>query len=298
MPKRKYGTAFGSSSGRRTRSRTTRARRRIRPYRQARRRTLRRTRYRARRRGWRRQANSYDWPARQSTIRRYITNPGADFHHYTWRHTYASRTINTHLTPIIELTGAVPRFFQNGGAYDALFSNAAAVTPVKVTDYNLWAFDYPKGESIILKDTVTTVRIIPVYGESGPEFPIEVKFVVFRSKQKVDDLAHVDVCANFLNNVDNIRESNRERFEVKTIRTWRPKDVLEARNEKVLKFKVPVNRVQRTQDGRVANNADDWNYDATKGWFLMILHNDQAWADGQWLNFEVTQRITWIGQDS
>lgn len=296
MPKRKYGVAFATSTRRRTRRRTSVRRSRFRPYRASRRAPVRRARYRSRR-GWRRQANSYDWPASRATIRRFVTAPSADFHHYTRTYTYPSRTgLDNHLTPMIELTSSVPRWFQLGNAYNSLFTNATAITPNPVADYNPWAPGFPSGESILLKDSITTVRIMPVYGEAGPEFPVEVKLVVFRPKQKVDDLAHVDAPANFFNNVDNIRESNRERFEIKTVRVWRPRDVFEARCEKVFKFKVPINRMQRTQDGRVANNVDDWNYDATKGWFLLILHNDLTWADGQWLDFQVTQRITWIGQ--
>lgn len=303
MAKRSYGSAFGGFSSRRVRARTVRRKRpslrRRRPVRYAR--SSRRIAYTRRyvRRGWFRGAIVDQKPVGRRGVSKWTTSPGTDWHHYTWASTFESSVVAGAIYPVIELTSPTENFMQAGpilthpNSLGTLGDPTGAVS--KILDHNYWTGSYPGGEKILLKDTYTSVRI-EVPSPDNLEFPVEVHFIVFRPKFKSSPIAHTDVAKWLWDDIDMMRVSNREKYEIRSIRTWRPRDAEEAKQNSLFHFRVPINRVCHTSTGLDAAAVSDWGYSGESGWYLAIIHNDRTNSDNQYLKFVVQQRITWIGQ--
>lgn len=294
MPKRKYGSAFTGSRTRRVRPRRTRFRRRRRymPYRSRRNRPYRR---RTARSAWYRAPHETQWPVRKSVVTQWVKDPGVEFHHYTYKWNLKSSASSIRYYHVLELTSLTPNCMHHTGQLGQLTGNTAMTvnTPdAKLSDYNSWAHDYPYGERLLFKETYTTVRITH---PDLTEFPIEVQFILFRPKYKSNTVAHTDVAKEMFLTQEGFRVLNRERFEVKTVRIWRPKEKTIAASEPQFTFKLPINRVCRTVDGRPATQGLDWQYSGEQGWYLLILHNDVSDLDAENLNFTVQHRIMWLG---
>lgn len=228
-------------------------------------------------------------------MRRWATAPSSDWHHYTWWIDVYSRTAVNAFFPVIELTSPYPNWMYGSGTYNSNMGTLTALAPGKRSDYNYYAGSYPAGERILLKDTYTTVRISQA-DQANPEFPIEVVMLVVRPKHQVKQDTHTDALYNLQVTTESPWVYNRERYEVKSVRTWRPKNEEDSRKDAVFHFKIPCNRTCRTVNGIDAIAASSWYYPGSVGWYLVILHNDQSWLDGQFLRFQIEQRITWIGQ--
>lgn len=302
MPKRTYGTAFGSAVTRRTRRRPVRRRgvsRRSRRVYRGRRRTY-RSRGRWVRRGWYRGAVADQHPVGSRQIARWSSSPGSDWHHYTWKDNFETTSTTGANYFGCELVSPTFRSFEifrawglQGGPLGTLTDHTAFAS--KEPDLNAFAQDYPLGEKIILRDTYTTVEITP-QNLANVEFPIEFHFVVFRPKYKSTTSAHTDVAKAFWADLSMLDVSNRERYEIRKHDKWIPKNQEEAAQRYVYKLKIPVNRMCHTITGVDAANAGDWIYSGESGWYLMVFHNDETSVDGQAFDVRIKQRITWLGQ--
>lgn len=224
-----------------------------------------------------------------------MSSPAAEWHHYTYEWDFISATALVSRFPVIEVNSPFPKgHLMAPATLTYLFAGPLVnVTGALVDDYNKFNSTYPYGDKLLLKDTVTTVHITQV-GVETPEFPILARAYLVRPKYMTEGYEHTDCMDDFQCDPRTALEANRERFEMRLLRTWQPKDIITAASGVTWKIKVPCNRLCRTVTGRNATGPSSWGFNGSQAWFLVILHDDRTFVDGQVLNINIQQRITWI----
>lgn len=230
--------------------------------------------------------------------RRWFTSPASDWHHYSWIDTaYTSDATNRYVY-VIELSSPFAkmheRAFTSAQAYPRPVGTLVNRATTASGDLANFATSYPQGERILFVDTVTTIRVVP---HVDAEYPIEIVMAMVRPKHKCEGYAHTDILTDFRLDFDQLREVNREKYEIKSIKRFKPNREDIAKREPVYKWKMRAMRECHTRTGANATGPSDWGFAGESGWYLLVFSNDPSNIDGQSYALNIQQRITWVHED-